>query len=167
MQKSKDSTDEISAKYKLLRLALILEKQALKTPLNILKIYTNIKWRFNQTTDFDYQPNQWNEIRLAHHCESSPNILKKSLKYAVQEVQIKNYTERVHNSQLEGRRTSQQLEQMVELARVNSQKRNSIRKPVNITKDVYQSIYEFGLLFILFGFIGSMYFVISQQLKKQ
>ncbi|CAD8205673.1 unnamed protein product [Paramecium pentaurelia] len=167
MQKLKDSTDEISAKYKLLRLALILEKQALKTPLNILKIYTNIKWRFNKTTDFVYQSNQWNEIRRNPHSQSSPNMLKKSLKHVVKEVQIKNYTERVHRSQIEGRRTSQEMEQLVELARVNSSKRNLQKKSVDLTKDVYQNIYEFGLLFILFGFIWSMYYVISQQLKKQ
>ena len=47
MKKIKDSTEEISPKYKLLKLALILEKKSLKTPFNILRIYTNIKWRFN------------------------------------------------------------------------------------------------------------------------
>ncbi|CAD8116287.1 unnamed protein product [Paramecium sonneborni] len=167
MKKFVDSTDEIQEKYKLLRLVLILEKQSIKTPFNILRIYTNIKWRFNQTTDFDYQPNKINEIRRSQHCQSSPNMFKRSLKYAVQEAQIKNYTERVHNSELEVCKTSSALKELVQLARENSIKRNSQKKHENLTKDVYQNIYEFGLLFIFIGFIGSMYFVINQQIQSQ
>ncbi|CAD8118924.1 unnamed protein product [Paramecium sonneborni] len=167
MYKFNDSTDKSYSKYKLLKLALILEKQSLKTPFNILRIYTNIKWRFNQTTDFDYQQNQLNEIRRSHHCQSMPSIQKKGLKQVVQEIKIKNYTERIHNSEIEGCRTSSSLKELVVLARENSLKRNSQKKNENFTKDVYQNIYEFGLLFLFIGFIGSMYSVISKQIQSQ
>ncbi|CAD8123952.1 unnamed protein product [Paramecium sonneborni] len=157
-------TDANEKKYQVIKLALLLEKKGLKTPFNIIKIYTNVKWRFYQTTNFNKIPSS-NQSKLDYiDFKSKQTISKQSLRIKVQEVQIKSQTERIHQSLQDDMSNQSRLHKFSEIARFNQKIRQNLNQKMVIKKDVFEKIYEFGLLATFLGFLISFYLVITQQI---